>query len=174
MSTSSIHSSSKLALLGGTPICSKPLEIPTWPPVSERTAARIQNRLSDIPGVHIQSRGKEASPQGYYGLVLLFDEGPLAEVLGDRIREAISAEGLPVANTYGPVYRHMLYNMDPLQYRIADGTCPVAENIAVGRVAVLPHQLLTSSDDNLDAIGNIVAKIAENANALCENSVDKE
>ncbi len=50
--------------------------------------AEVGERLTGVPGVRIQARGKQASPQGYYALVFVFDEAPLADVPGDRLRAA--------------------------------------------------------------------------------------
>jgi dTDP-4-amino-4,6-dideoxygalactose transaminase len=133
----------------------------------EAAAARIRNRLADVPGVRVQARGREASPQGYYGLVLIFDDGPLAAVPESRLREAMAAEGLPAHGTYGPVYRHMLYNMDASLYRIDGGaTCPVAEAAGTRHAVCLPHPWLGADAKTLDAIATIVAKVAGNAEAL--------
>lgn len=137
----------------------------------DASADRIRNRLAKVSGVRVQARGKEASPQGYYGLILIFDEGPIAEVPESRIREALSAEGLVVNPTYGTVYRHMLYNMEALQYRIVGGeTCPVAETAGTRHAICVPHQWLASDDNTIETIGEIVAKVADNAKSLREQT----
>lgn len=136
---------------------------------NDASAIRIRKRLADVPGVRVQAPGKEASPQGYYGLIVIFDEGPIAAVPENRIRKALSTEGLTSYPTYGPVYRHMLYNMDASQYRIDGGeTCPVAETAGTGNAICLPHQWLASGEKTIDSIGEIVAKVADNAEALLE------
>ena len=64
---------------------------------------------------------------------------------------------------------HMLYNMDASQYRIAGGeACPVAETAGTGNAICLEHQWLASDDKTIDTIGDIVAKVADNAEALRE------
>jgi hypothetical protein len=132
--------------------------------------AEVGERLTGVHGVRIQARGKQASPQGYYALVFVFDEAPLADVPGDRLRAAIQAEGLPIGGAYGPVYRHMLYNMDSSMYRIAGGACAVAECAGTERAAVLGHQWLSADDRTLDTIGEVIAKVAENADTLRESA----
>lgn len=121
----------------------------------------------DGEGVRIQARGREASPQGYYGFFFIFETGPAANIPRNRLQEALAAEGLPTCGTYGPVYRHMLYNMPRQRYRIAGGeTCPVADTIGTDRAVGLLHQRLDADDTTLDAIGDIVAKVAQNVPSL--------
>ena len=132
----------------------------------EKAAGLLCDRLAGVHGVRVQTRGRQASPQGYYSLAMLFDEGPIAAVPGSAIREALLAEGLPVSRSYGPVYRHTLYNVDTSQYRIAGGTCPVAEGTGADRLAQLWHPWLSAGEKTLRTIGDIVAKVAENAEAL--------
>jgi dTDP-4-amino-4,6-dideoxygalactose transaminase len=135
----------------------------------ERTADRIRTRLADVEGVRVQARGAQASPQGYYSLFFLFDTGPTAKIPRERLHQALAAEGLPTCGTYGPVYRHMLYNMPRDRYRFAGGeTCPVADSVGTERAIGLPHPWLGADDATIDAIGEIVAKVAENAEALAE------
>jgi dTDP-4-amino-4,6-dideoxygalactose transaminase len=132
----------------------------------EAAAARIGDRLATVPGVRLQGRGREASPQGYYAIVFIFEDAATVGVSGARLREAIRAEGLPVGGTYGPVYRHMLYNLPPTRYRVASGGCPVAETVGSEAAAVLLHHWLGSEGRVLDAIGDIVAKVAASVEAL--------
>ena len=68
--------------------------------------------------------------------------------------------------TYGVVYKHMLYNMPADQFRVSDGKCEVAEGIGTHRVLCLLHEWLGSDDDTIDAIGEIIAKVATNAGEL--------
>lgn len=133
----------------------------------ETAAATLRGRLADVEGVRIQSRGKQATPQGYYSLVFIFDQGAARDIPAPRLREALAAEGLPCCGTYGPVYRHRLYNMPPRTYRIhGGGTCPVAETAGTEHAVCLPHQWLGSDDATIATIGDMIAKVAENAVGL--------
>jgi L-glutamine:2-deoxy-scyllo-inosose/3-amino-2,3-dideoxy-scyllo-inosose aminotransferase len=133
----------------------------------ERAADRIRTRLADVEGVRIQARGREASPQGYYGFFFIFERGPAANIPRRRLQEALAAEGLPTCATYGPVYRHLLYNLPRQRYRIVGGeACPVADTIGTDRAVGLLHQWLGADDATLDAVGDIVAKVAQNAQSL--------
>jgi dTDP-4-amino-4,6-dideoxygalactose transaminase len=129
-------------------------------------AARLEDRLADVEGIRVQARGRLADPQSYYCWVVIFDEGPLTDVPLSRILEAIQAEGLTMGGTYGSVYQHMLWNIPESQYRIADGGCPVADGVGSQRAAVLPHQWLGADEETIGAIGEILVKVAANAEAL--------
>lgn len=129
-------------------------------------AARLEERLADVPGVRVQARGRLADPQSYYCFVVIFDGEPLADVPRERLLEAFAAEGLPMGGTYGSVYNHLLFNLTPDQYRMAEGGCPVADGLGSQRALVLMHQWLGSDGVTIDAIGETIAKVAANADAL--------
>jgi dTDP-4-amino-4,6-dideoxygalactose transaminase len=136
----------------------------------ETAAAALRERLAGSAEVRVQARGRQASPQGYYRLILVFDGGPAAEVPAWRLQKAMDAEGLPCHGSYGPVYRHMLYNMRPSQYRIHSGeTCPVAETAGTRHAVCLPHHWLGADATVIEAMGEIVAKVAKHAAALRES-----
>jgi len=131
-------------------------------------ATRLENRLADVEGVRVQARGRLAGPQSYYAWCAIFDEGPIADVPLPRILEALSAEGLPIGGTYGPVYSHLLFNLPPHEYKMAEGGCPVSEGIGTKRTAVMGHAWLGSSAEQIDIIGDIIAKVVEGAGELRE------
>lgn len=129
---------------------------------------RIAQRLADVPGVSVQARGRLATEQSYYCFCVMFDgeDQAIADIPIDRIAEAIAAEGLGMGKTYGVVYKHLIYNMPPERFRVADGKCEVAEGIGTDRVLCLGHQWLDADDETIDAIGEIIAKVVENAGEL--------
>jgi L-glutamine:2-deoxy-scyllo-inosose/3-amino-2,3-dideoxy-scyllo-inosose aminotransferase len=134
----------------------------------EANAAVLTRRIADVQqqGLRVQARGRRASPQGYYAFVTLADQGPLGQVPIDILRKAIAAEGLNVGGTYGPVYRHTLWSLRPQQYRIAGGSCPVAEGIATGRSLVFLHPWLGADDASIQRIGDIFTRVAMHATEL--------
>ncbi|MCD4825096.1 MAG: DegT/DnrJ/EryC1/StrS family aminotransferase [Phycisphaerae bacterium] len=129
-------------------------------------ASRLEARLADVPGVRIQARGRLADPQGYYCMTIIFDGEQTADVPLERIGNALEAEGLVFPKTYGPVYKHTLYNLPADSYRIDGGSCPVAETICEKHALLLMHQWLASDEKTIDAIGEIIAKVALDAEAL--------
>ncbi|HBC89342.1 MAG TPA: hypothetical protein DCZ94_20575 [Lentisphaeria bacterium] len=132
-----------------------------------RNALRLEKQLAGIPGLRVQARGRLAGPQSYYGWAVTFTDDVFAGIPFSSIQKAMTAEGLSTWGTYGPVYKHMLYNLPKNSaYRIANGKCPVAEGIASSKTAVLPHPWLGSDAATIDLIARIFAKIAGNADAL--------
>jgi len=132
----------------------------------EANARRIHERLDGVPGVRVQSRGRLATVQGYYALVFLFDEGPCSQVPLSTILEALRAEGLPAGGTYGPVYRHELFNLDESRFRLPEGGCPVAEHVGTESAVVIGHQWLGAETETIDAVAEIVAKVATHGEEL--------
>ena len=130
-------------------------------------AARLEQRLKDVPGVRVQARGQHAGPQGYYASVLIFDKDVIGDMPMQRVIEALSAEGLAsgLEGTYGPVYDHMLFNLSPGQYRIAEGSCPVSEQDGTQCSLCVEH-LWLGCDDQIEAVADILMKVATNVDAL--------
>jgi L-glutamine:2-deoxy-scyllo-inosose/3-amino-2,3-dideoxy-scyllo-inosose aminotransferase len=131
-------------------------------------AAYLEQRIAEAPGVRVQSRGRLAGPQSYYGFVTIYDGEPVADVPMDRIAEAVRAEGLTFfwPHGYGPVYKHMLWNVAPDKFRIAEGGCPVAEVIGTERMADFSHHVLGADKQTIELIGDAIVKVANNAAAL--------
>lgn len=131
-----------------------------------RTATIIKRKISDVPGVRIQTTGRLASPQGYYTLAFIFDGEEVKNVPLARIIEACAAEGLQLGGTYGPVYKHLLFNLKEDEYRIDGGACPVSEITGTERTAMLAHPYLGCNDEIAAVIGDIVAKVVNNYKEL--------
>jgi L-glutamine:2-deoxy-scyllo-inosose/3-amino-2,3-dideoxy-scyllo-inosose aminotransferase len=131
-----------------------------------RSAERLTEALENSRGLRAQAPGKKASPQGYYAFVVLSDQSPLAEANPYLVRHAISLEGVATGGTYGPVYSHKLFNLRPGQYRIHEGSCPVAEGPAFEQVIVLNHQMLSAPASSIDRIAKILLKVERHAETL--------
>jgi L-glutamine:2-deoxy-scyllo-inosose/3-amino-2,3-dideoxy-scyllo-inosose aminotransferase len=131
-------------------------------------AERLTKRIESLGG-RVQARGRHANPQGYYGFVMQFHTGPLADVPIDQLRKAITAEGLTVGGTYGIVPKHSLFNMADGEYRMTD--CPVAFGPAVQRCCLFFHQALGAGDTEIDTIGDIIEKVTASAAQLREAQV---
>jgi L-glutamine:2-deoxy-scyllo-inosose/3-amino-2,3-dideoxy-scyllo-inosose aminotransferase len=131
-----------------------------------QNAALLGRLLQDSPGVRVQTRGRRADPQSYYALALMFDHGPLRHVPRATIIKALAAEGVTLMGTYGPVYKHMLFNLEPAQYRMAEGGCPVADTIGTEYALVLMHYWLGADAGTIEAIAAGIHKVACNAEAL--------
>ncbi|NMA47327.1 MAG: DegT/DnrJ/EryC1/StrS family aminotransferase [Lentisphaerae bacterium] len=126
---------------------------------------RFRELSRDIAGFQPQAPGRMASPQGYYAYGLIFAGPEWDDVPKARILQALRAEGIPGLNaTYGPVYKHLLFNLNAEDYR-NDG-CPVADRLCE-RMIVLMHQHMTHRA-NADLLAGAIHKIAENRKELCE------
>lgn len=133
-------------------------------------AARIEKRLARCKNLRVQRRGRRTDRQSYYALAVIF-QNALAAVPIRRIADAARAEGFPqLGGTYGPVYRHALWNLPAKDYRIHGGACPVSEGLATANTAVIMHHWLGCSAAVVDRIAEILAKIDANAAALAEAS----
>jgi dTDP-4-amino-4,6-dideoxygalactose transaminase len=107
-------------------------QLPELPGILERYDAFTKNLaegLRGISGVRLQAPGRLATKQGCYGLGVVFDGKEWEGITSEKLVQALSAEGFPASMTYGPVYRHLLFNLDPADYRIAEGSCPQSEFI---------------------------------------------
>ena len=88
----------------------------------------LEQEIKDIPGVRLQSRGRLASPQGYYALGLIFEGDGFEKIPLLKICQALGEEGIPgVSRSYGRVCKHLLFNMKPEDYRIDPEGCPNSE-----------------------------------------------
>lgn len=131
-----------------------------------RSAEIINNKIADIPSVRIQTKGRLASPQGYYTLVVIFDGEGIKDIPLARIIEACAAEGLQLGITHGTVYKHLLFNLAENEYRIDKGSCPVTEIIGTERAAMLAHPYLGCDDETAAKIGDVIAKVVKNHKEL--------
>ena len=122
----------------------------------------LADSLANVEGVRLQQRGRLASPQGFYGLGIVFESERWLKYSFERIAQALGAEGVGLASTYGPVYRHLLFNMDTKDYVKPD--CPNTEFIS-DRTFILPHYGMGVLD-NAEMISKAICKISENLNEL--------
>ena len=121
----------------------------------------LEQEIKDIPGVRLQSQGRLASPQGYYGQGIIFEGDGFEKIPLGKICQALGAEGVKVvAQTYGRVCKHLLFNMTPDYYRLDPAGYPNSEFI-VGRMAVALHWSMYHSE-NAHKMAAAIRKIAEN------------
>jgi len=121
----------------------------------------LEQEIKDIPGVRLQSQGRLASPQGYYGQGIIFEGDGFEKISLGKICQALGAEGVRVvAQTYGRVCKHLLFNMTPDYYRLDPAGYPNSEFI-VGRMAVALHWSMYHSE-NAHKMAAAIRKIAEN------------
>lgn len=131
-----------------------------------RNLAYLDKRIAAIPGMRVQSPGRLTDRRSCFKWTVIFDQDPLKGIPLDALLKAINAEGVPMSRSYPPVYRHTLFNLAPSDYRLPEGGCPVAEDIAGARAASLFHQWLGADEDVIETIADVLAKVAKNAASL--------
>jgi len=130
-------------------------------------SARIMTEaISGISGVRVQSKGRLAEPQGYYCFHYIFDGEEFLDIPLKAIYDACTAEGVSVGNSsYGPVYKHNLFNLRAHEYRIAAGSCPVSESLSPKRMLGVSHQTLYYRE-TAEQIGAVMRKVTSNLDEL--------
>ena len=120
----------------------------------------LEEKIKDIPGVRLQSRGRLASPQGYYALGIIF-EGEFEKIPLGKICLAVGMEGVKnICPTYGRVCKHLLFNMAPEYYRLDPAGYPNSEFITA-RMAVVMHFSMYYPETALK-LAAAIRKVAEN------------
>ena len=141
-------------------------QLPGLPGIIEeynRFADRLRGMLAGVEGVRLQAPGRLASPQGYYGLGIVFETERWMKYPLEVISRALGAEGFVCANdNYGPVYRHLLFNLPPEDYTLPP--CPNTEHISA-RALVVGHEYM-GIPENVDIIAAAVKKVSENLDEL--------
>jgi L-glutamine:2-deoxy-scyllo-inosose/3-amino-2,3-dideoxy-scyllo-inosose aminotransferase len=141
-------------------------DLPALIKTYERNVAILKEALKGVAGVRIQSPGAKATQQGYYGVVFVFDQAPMKDIPLTTLIAALNAEGLECGGTYGPVYKHALYNARPDTYRIDGGSCPVAENAGTANAVSIIHYTLSNNEAKIRQIAEIVEKVCGNVEEL--------
>lgn len=136
-------------------------------------AAYLTEKIKDIPGVRIQAPGRLANPQAYYSFHLIFDGGEFKDIPRWLISKTCYDEGFDIGNgTHGPVYKHNLFNLNKEkgEYRIAEGSCKVCEEMCNHTLGIFHQPLLYR--ENMDIISDILHKVADNMDGLKELAKD--
>ncbi|OGV45317.1 MAG: hypothetical protein A2017_08935 [Lentisphaerae bacterium GWF2_44_16] len=124
----------------------------------EQNATLIRKLLKNTPGIKVQSRGRLADIQGYYMLTFILDTKKLKEgITRKEIMEALSAEGFGTGLTYGPVYKHALWNIPKSKYRIESNE--VAEDLCSNRAICMSQSKLLAGSKYIKAACDAVNKV---------------
>jgi len=124
----------------------------------------LENRLGQTTNIRFQKPGRRADRQGYYGWNMIFDAPRYEGIPISLIRQALAIEGVPVGVVWDPVYRFILFNLEPNAYRIPE-PCTVAERL-VPRALWLMHAYLDVDESDLDRIAEAIEKVDAQADAL--------
>jgi dTDP-4-amino-4,6-dideoxygalactose transaminase len=129
-----------------------------------KAACYLESRLQESTQIRFQKRGLEADRQGYFGWAMIFDDPHYADIPIEQIQNALGAEGVPVIPTWDPVYRFVLFNLKPSDYRI-DHECVVTENTRA-RLLWLFHPFLGLETSDIERIADAIEKVMDNLDQL--------
>jgi L-glutamine:2-deoxy-scyllo-inosose/3-amino-2,3-dideoxy-scyllo-inosose aminotransferase len=127
----------------------------------------LEKETRDIPGVRLQSKGRLASPQGYYGLGIFFEGDGFERISSKKLLSAFFAEGdLKFNVNYGPVRKHQLFNMTSEYYRLAEEGYPNSDYV-VDRMLPYMHFGMYYPETAYQ-VAAMIRKIEENKAELFE------
>ena len=139
--------------------------------VREESAAYLREQLSALGGpLQVAPRDPRVTRQSYYALTLHYDAGKADGLPRGPYLRAARAEGLPLDETYGVVYKNALLNLydrtSPIPYRDASRMqdyatldLPNAERACNETAVLLSHTHLLGDGDYLDQLVAAVKKI---------------
>jgi dTDP-4-amino-4,6-dideoxygalactose transaminase len=137
-----------------------------------KAVSYLEGRLNKTTKIRFQKPGKKAQRQGYFGWVMIFDDPAYSDIPVSVIQKAIEAEGLSLLAAEGPIYRHILFNVENEGYRI-DQPCSVTEHACL-RMLWLLHAYLGLTEDQIEKIADAIEKVMTNANELRTYAKDSE
>lgn len=120
----------------------------------------LEQEIKDVPGVRLQSRGRLASPQGFYALGIIFESDGFEKISLAKICQAIGMEGIPVSRCYGRVCKHLLFNMKPENYRLAPEGYPNSEFLSDHMIQFIHWEMYYP--ESAPKMAAVLRKIAEN------------
>lgn len=124
----------------------------------------LEERLAQSTRIRFQTRERKIGRPGHFCWAMLFDDPAYADIPVEVIQAAILAEGLPLLTAEGPIYRHMLFNLKPHEYRIHQ-PCAVTEKTCA-RLLRLLHPYLGLEMNVLEKIAETIEKVMGNVDAL--------
>jgi dTDP-4-amino-4,6-dideoxygalactose transaminase len=130
----------------------------------QKSVSALETRLRQTTNIRFQPRGRKASTQGYFGWVMIFDHPDYRDTPREMIFKALSAEGLQLHYTWGPVWKFRLFNLDPSCYRV-HGACPVTEH-TTDRMLWINHSYLGLDPLMINRIGDAIEKVVTNIEEL--------
>ena len=127
----------------------------------EANAEYLRRRIDSLPGIRMQARGRKATVQSFYTLVLTLKLEELHSGIDrQKIVEAMSAEGIrPGVGWSGgvPIFKQDLWNISPDKYRIA--SADVAWENCGKRELVFPLHWLLADRAAVGAFADAVEKV---------------
>lgn len=148
-----------------------------------RNADFLTRELEKIPGLKVQARGRRHTPgrQNYYAFMTVLDLSQWENVDMQKIAIALNKENMLASRSYNSVYRHLLWNEPPKNYRIHGGYrdaqgpgCKVSEEVGWKRVIGMPHYCLDLPRTDLQRIIDAFVKVHQYAGELKKLKLPKK
>ena len=144
-----------------------------------RNASLLSERLSEIEGIRPLDVDARVSRHAYHLFVFRYDPAAFAGVPRERFLEALSAEGIPCASGYRPLYREPAFQARFRDYPLDSPAFggrpdyaavhhPVTERICAGEAVWLTQNLLLGSEEDTASIAEAVAKVQQHARRLAD------
>jgi L-glutamine:2-deoxy-scyllo-inosose/3-amino-2,3-dideoxy-scyllo-inosose aminotransferase len=134
-----------------------------------RAVRYLEGRLAESTKIRFQKPGKKAGRHGRFGWLAIFDDPAYTAIPIDVIHKAMQAEGLPFFRAEGPIYRFILFNVDPKDYRLHQ-PCMITEHICARSLWLL-HAYLGLEGLQLEKIAAVIEKVMHHAEELKRYSV---
>ncbi len=135
-----------------------------------KAVSYLEQRLRESTRIRFQVPTPKAQRQGRFGWVMIFDDERYRDIPIEMIQKAIAAEGLPLFRAEGPIYRFVLFNLTPEEYRI-DQPCTVTESTCA-RTLWLLHAYLGLEHHQLEKMADAIDKVLANVDLLRKHSAD--
>lgn len=143
---------------------------------TQRRQVRVQRlieKLSDVPGLRVQSLDPSATRSAWYNVIVEITAGAFAGVGRNKVAEALRAEGIPAGTPYhyalhrNPVFTEKNFPWVPGRERLDFSTveCPVSDRLASNTI-FLPQYLLLGSEQDVDDVVTAIAKVERHAKDL--------
>ncbi len=137
-----------------------------------KVVSYLERRLSESTRIRFQVSAPKAQRQGRFGWVMIFDDERYRDIPIQVIQKAVAAEGLPLFRSEGPIYRFVLFNLAPDDYRISE-PCTVTEHTCA-RALWLLHCYLGLDDATIDKIAGAIEKVVGKLDQLRRYSIEEE
>lgn len=124
----------------------------------------LEGRLGQSTRIRFQQPETKIERQGRFGWMTIFDDPLYADIPIEIIKKALEAEGLQLFRAEGPIYRFVLFNVDPEHYRI-DQPCTVTERIC-SRGLWLLHAYLGLETSVIEQMADAIEKVMQNLDDL--------
>lgn len=144
-----------------------------------KNAALLTEKLSEIDGIRPLVRDDRVTRHAYHLYVIRYDAAAFGGASRDTFLKALTAEGIPAAAGYRPLYQEPAFQ-ERFRYYPLDSpafggrpdysavSCPVTERICADESIWLTQNMLLGSGDDVTQIAGAIRKIQRSAQQLTD------